>query len=162
MKRTKLFGSILVAAALGCGGGGTVGIDASGGNDSGPSADPLLGSWFMQVTAPTADNQTETITFSDDGSYTAVHAQTNSATSSDHAGCIESVTETGTFVDSADRTMLTITPSGSMAERAYMGCTDPTEDGAGTPVTPLLPASTMAYTLSGNTLTWGTLTLTRL
>ena len=144
--RALLIGMTLL---LGCGG-------TPAGNDAGTSpdtaaADPLIGTWFLQVTTG-AENQTVTMTLAAGGAMTFVHSQQDAATASDHAGCLDVVSESGTYTASGGTLTLTSVPA--MSQQTYSGCAAATDDGTvaytGTPFTPASPAT---YTVVGNTLT---------
>ena len=153
--RTLLLVVLPVVLVWACGGGGSSGTDASStGADAGGGVDPLLGSWFLQVTTG-PESQTVTMTFVAGGALTLVHTQQNAATASDHASCLEVVTETGTFAESGGQTMLTLTPGAAgTSTRTYSGCASAADDGtAAYTGTPFLTMLTSAYTIAADTLT---------
>lgn len=150
--------SVVVVAVVLAGGCGPAATTAS---DAGP--DPLIGTWFAQITPPTADDQSETFTFRADRSLTAVHSQHNSPTSMPGAGCIELVTELGTYTTSGGTLTVTAGASGTSTVTT-MGCTDPTEDMTGPYAgTGSLPASGTAvpYSVTSDTLVLSGTTFTR-
>lgn len=114
----------------------------------------LVGTWFAQVTDPSTDNQTATATFRADLSYTLIHTQVDSS-SSTTPGCLETQTDVGTYVfgNSSGMMTLSLSPNAAMSGVVVRsGCTNATDDGmtTGTPF-PL----NGTYAISGNMLTIG-------
>src|SRR5690349_10251869 len=85
---------------IGCGGTPASATPDGGTPPDAAAGNPLLGSWFAQVTSVATDNQTVTLTFATGGGYSLVHTQTNAATSSEHAGCVETITDVGEYSSS--------------------------------------------------------------
>jgi hypothetical protein len=141
--------SLLMLAA--CGGGST-GTDAGGGGtDTGGGGGALVGTWFAQVTPVTSDNQTATLVFNADGSYSLTHSQMDSLTSADHPGCTETQADVGTYT--SDATNVTFTPTtATSGVVTYTGCMNAADNGAGPMRTPQISGAAM-YTIVGTTLT---------
>ena len=141
----------MMGLALGCGGPAAGNDAGSAGSDTG-GANLLIGTWFLQVTTG-PDNQSVTMTLAAGGAMTFAHSQQDSASASDHAGCLNVVTETGMY--SASAGMLTITPGAAgTSQQTYSGCTNASDNGTGAySGTPFAPATTTAYTATATTLT---------
>jgi len=126
---------------------------SSSAGSGGGGTDPLIGTWFSQVTPVSADNQTATLTFNADKSYTAVHTQVDPAASTT-PGCTETNSDRGTFAEGGSSGALTVTFTPDPAASGQLvksGCTNATDDGSSTGSPNLTGAST--YSVSGNTLT---------
>lgn len=127
--------------------------------DTGP--DPLIGTWFAQITTG-ADDQTETVTFTGAGAYTAVHSQVNDATSSVRAGCTEVVTEVGTWTTTLG--LITLYETAGASTVTTSGCASPADDMTGPFTgTPIFPGtgSPIPYSVTGSELTLGSTVFTR-
>ena len=126
------------------------------------SADALIGTWFAQVTPTTSDNQTVTVTFRADRSYSLTHTQHDSAFAPT-PGCDERQDDVGSYVvnNSSGMMSLTLMPNTSTSGRVVSsGCTNP-RDNRTYPL-PSTPFSLNgSYTMSGDTLTVDTLIFTR-
>jgi len=115
------------------------------------ATNPLVGTWFDQITPVISDNQTVTLTLSANGSYTLVHSQVNAMNAQTKAGCTETISDQGTW--SANATNITITPTAAMSGLvADTNCASAMDNGAGMPVAPIV-TGTVGYTVNGNTLT---------
>lgn len=127
--------------------------------DTGP--DPLIGTWFAQITTG-ADNQTETVTFTGSGAFTAVHSQVNDPTSSVRAGCTEVVTEVGTWTTTLG--LITLYGTAGASTVTTSGCTSAADDMSGPFTgTAIFPAtgSPVAYSVTGSELTLAGTVFTR-
>ena len=119
------------------------------------TADPLVGTWFAQITPVTSDNQTQTFTFRTDRTYTAVHTQLNAAASTTNAGCTEAQTDVGTYTTNSSSGMMTLTfvPTAGMSSQVVRsGCTTASDNG--TSMTTPSSGGTVGYSIVGNTLTY--------
>jgi hypothetical protein len=123
-------------------------------SDGGPDDDdPLFDTWFAQITV--GDNQTQTLTFNSDRTFMAIHSQVNSSKSAERAGCVEQVTDVGTFLMgmAAGSPAFTTMVDGAQSGRyVYTGCDVSTDNGTRTGMA-FFPSAQWTYTISGNTLT---------
>jgi hypothetical protein len=140
--RLPILGAIGLLAAAGCSGYKP--------NDGG---DALIGTWFVQISPATDGDMTDTVTFTASGTYKAVHSQINLASLgfSDHVGCTETITDTGTFRD--DGSTLTIlsnlSASGVVTDT---GCLNASDNGTYSS-DPLWMTGTVHYSATATTLT---------
>ena len=141
----------LVVAGCGSSSGGMV--DAALAPDL--TVDPLLGTWFAQITPIAADNQTATWTFNANGSYAFTHTQVNSPMAASQAGCKVTTDEGGTFTKGPGGGMptLSVTP-GAAGQVVTTGCVNPA-DNKSAPGGNFLKAGTVySYSISGNMMTF--------
>jgi hypothetical protein len=137
--------ALLVVDVAGCG---------SSSNNTSSDPGPLVGSWFAQITPITSDNQTETITFKANFTYTGVHTQVDSATAQSKAGCTETTTDNGTFSLGSSGGMSTVTLAATPATSGmsvFTNCASGADNGTGTGS--VLTTGTWVYSISGTTLT---------
>lgn len=142
--RTQLV-LLLALFVAACGG-------ATGSGDAG-GTDLLIGSWFEQVTPVTSDDQTVTITFRADHTYTLVHTQLHPSTSA-QPGCTETQTDVGTYVESGSGSAMRLgwTADAAMSGTTVLsGCTNASDDGPGVAGTPFVTAPAL-YTVTASTL----------
>jgi hypothetical protein len=140
--RLPILGAIGLLAAAGCSGYKP--------NDGG---DALVGTWFVQLSPAIDADMTDTVTFTASGTYKAVHSQINSASLglSDHVGCTETVTDTGTFSDDGSR--LTILSNNSASGVVTdTGCPNASDNGTYWSA-PNWTTGTRPYTATAATLT---------
>jgi hypothetical protein len=126
----------------------STGCSASKPNDR---ADPLVGTWFAQITPVSSDDQTETLTLTANKTFTSVHSQVNSPKAATQSGCTETVTDTGTFSD--DGSIITMeTNAGASGRVIETLCPIASDDGTFI-AAPLFPSLSLPYTVTDTTLT---------
>jgi hypothetical protein len=143
--RLRALLTLLVATAL------TL-LASTGCSSQKPNDDPLVGTWVTQTTsiAGVPGGESETITFTANGTYTAVDSTVNASNASSKPGCTEALTDTGTFSD--DGTMLTMTVDDSASQVADTGCPNASDDGT-SKTTPFPGSLNSRYTVTETTLT---------
>jgi hypothetical protein len=134
--RFPLLASIGLLAASGCSG-----YKPNAGGDA------LIGTWFAQITPPSTDNQTETVTFSSNGTFTSVHSQFDTQP---NPGCTEKQVDTGTFTDDG-KTLTTTTDVSASGKITLTGCMNASDNGTSSS-DPLWTSGSLSYTVTETTL----------
>jgi len=134
-------------------------VGACGSDAGGDGPDPLLGTWTYSGSVPSRVDVT--LTFESDGSFTGAEDVTPAGIESEP--CVTTELYEGTYVENASSGANTLTFGFARGTRNQVsGCSDPSDDSPGTPMTPedivsyrdqgLIPPETVTYAVTSTTL----------